>query len=49
MKARGLREKWFRIALRAGQLDKMIDGQREQNQNGVGEPGIQGGKMKSLG
>ena len=32
-----------------GDFDEMEDGQSEQDQDGVGEPGVQGGEMKALG
>jgi hypothetical protein len=32
-----------------GNFDEMEDGEREQNQDDVGEPGVQRGKMKTLG
>ena len=28
---------------------KAVDGDREQNENNVGEPGVEGGEMKALG
>ncbi len=48
-KARGLRGEAVEDRFAGRDFDEMEDGQCEQNQDGVGEPGIQGGEMKALG